>query len=58
MPFGLRNAAWSFQQLIDEVLHGMHYTFAYIDDVLFAKADSIDKLVTKSEREEQQDYSN
>ncbi|CAE1249039.1 unnamed protein product [Acanthosepion pharaonis] len=36
MPFGLRNAAQSFQRLIDEVLRGLHFTFAYIDDVLIA----------------------
>lgn len=36
MPFGLRNAAQSFQRLIDEVLHGLPYTYAYIDDVLIA----------------------
>ncbi|CAE1300649.1 unnamed protein product [Acanthosepion pharaonis] len=36
MPFGLRNAAQSFQRLIDEVLRGMPYTYAYIDDVLIA----------------------
>ncbi|CAE1310564.1 Retrovirus-related Pol polyprotein from transposon gypsy [Acanthosepion pharaonis] len=33
MSFGLRNAAQSFQRLIDEVLR---FTFAYIDDVLIA----------------------
>lgn len=37
MPFGLRNAAQSFQRLIDEVLRGMPYTYAYIDDVLIAR---------------------
>ncbi|CAE1239818.1 unnamed protein product [Acanthosepion pharaonis] len=36
MPFGLRNAAQSFQRLIDEVLRGLHFTFAYIDDVLIS----------------------
>ena len=34
MPFGLRNAAQTFQHFIDQVLHGLHFTFAYIDDVL------------------------
>ena len=34
MPFGLRNAAQTFQRFIDQVLHGLHFTFAYIDDVL------------------------
>ena len=36
MPFGLRNAAQTFQRFIDQVLHGLHFTFAYIDDVLIA----------------------
>lgn len=34
--FDLRNAAQSFQRLIDEVLRGLSFTFAYIDDVLIA----------------------
>ena len=36
MPFGLKNAAQSFQRFIDEVLRGLHFTYAYIDDVLIA----------------------
>lgn len=36
MPFGLRNAPQSFQRLIDEVLRGLDFTYAYIDDVLIA----------------------
>ena len=36
MPFGLRNAAQTFQRLINEVLRGLPFTFAYIDDVLIA----------------------
>ena len=36
MPFGLRNAAQTFQRFIDQVLHGLHFSFAYIDDVLLA----------------------
>ena len=38
MPFGLKNAAQSFQRFIDEVLHGLHFTYAYIDDVLIASS--------------------
>ena len=34
MSFGLRNAAQTFQRFIDEVLRGLHFTYAYIDDVL------------------------
>ena len=34
MPFGHKNAARSFQRFINEVLHGLHFSYAYIDDVL------------------------
>ena len=36
MPFGLKNAAQSFQRFIDQVLRGLHFSYAYIDDVLVA----------------------
>ncbi len=36
MPFGLRNAAQTFQRFIDEVLRGLHFCFGYIDDLLIA----------------------
>uniref|UniRef100_A0A1X7TF55 Integrase catalytic domain-containing protein n=1 Tax=Amphimedon queenslandica TaxID=400682 RepID=A0A1X7TF55_AMPQE len=38
MPFGLRNAAQSFQRYIDDVLHGLPFCYAYIDDVLVASS--------------------
>ena len=38
MPFGLRNAAQTFQRFIDQVLRGLHFCYAYIDDVLIASA--------------------
>lgn len=38
MPFGLRNAAQTFQRFIDQVLHGLHFAFVYIDDVLIASS--------------------
>ena len=38
MPFGLRNAAQSFQRFIDTVLRGLKFTYAYIDDVLIASS--------------------
>lgn len=38
MPFGLRNAAQTFQRFMDEVLRGLHFTYAYVDDVLIASA--------------------
>ena len=36
MPFGLRNAAQTFQRFIDQVLQGLHFCYAYIDDLLIA----------------------
>ena len=45
MPFGLRNAAQTFQRFIDQVLHGLDFTYAYIDDLLIA-----------SENEQQHEY--
>lgn len=39
MPFGLRNAAQTFQRFIDQVLQGLHFSYAYIDDVLIASHD-------------------
>ncbi|KMQ85815.1 gag-pol polyprotein [Lasius niger] len=36
MPFGLRNAAQTFQRFINEVLHGLDFCYAYIDDILVA----------------------
>ncbi|PAA92161.1 hypothetical protein BOX15_Mlig008949g9 [Macrostomum lignano] len=34
MPFGLRNAAQTFQRFIDSVFHGLSFVISYIDDVL------------------------
>ncbi|XP_032689768.1 uncharacterized protein LOC116853023 [Odontomachus brunneus] len=36
MPFGLRNAAQTFQRFINEVLHGLDFCYAYIDGILVA----------------------
>ena len=40
MPFGLRNAAQTFQRFIDQVLRGLPFVhvFAYIDDLLVASS--------------------
>ncbi|BHF76142.1 hypothetical protein SprV_0501924000 [Sparganum proliferum] len=38
MPFGLRNAAQSFQRFIDEILRGLPFVYAYIDDILVASS--------------------
>ena len=39
MPFGLRNAAQTFQRFIDEVLRGLPFVYAYIDDLLVSSTD-------------------
>ena len=38
MPFGLRNAAQTFQRFMDQVLRGVTSVYSYIDDVLVASA--------------------
>ena len=38
MPFGLRNAAQTFQRFIDNVLANLPFCFKYIDDLLIASA--------------------
>ncbi len=38
MPFGLRNSAQTFQRFIDNVLRGLDFSYAYVDDVLIASA--------------------
>ncbi|BHF82504.1 hypothetical protein SprV_0802564200 [Sparganum proliferum] len=38
MPFGLRNAAQSFQRFIDEILRGLPFAYAYVDDILVASS--------------------
>eukprot|EP00731_Ephydatia_muelleri_P033543 Em0032g5a len=39
MPFGLKNAAQTFQRLMDTVCQGLDFTFVYIDDMLVASED-------------------
>ncbi len=34
MPFGLQNAAQTFQRFIDEAFQGLDFVFTYIDDIL------------------------
>ncbi|XP_064463405.1 uncharacterized protein LOC135374343 [Ornithodoros turicata] len=36
MPFDLRNAVQTFQRFIDDVLRGLDFCFAYVDDILVA----------------------
>ncbi len=40
MPFGLRNASRTFQRLMDEVLRGLPFCYAYIDKVLVASSNA------------------
>nr|CAH8876148.1 unnamed protein product [Trichobilharzia regenti] len=39
MPFGLRNAAQTFQRFIHEVFRGLDFVYAYLDDCLIASPD-------------------
>lgn len=36
MCFGLRNAAKTFQRVINDMLHSLDFSFAYIDDMFIA----------------------
>ena len=38
MPFGLRDAAQTFQRFMDQVLRGISNTYVYIDDILIASS--------------------
>ena len=38
MTFGLRNAAQTFQRLMDRIFTGLDYVFVYIDDILIASS--------------------
>ena len=44
MPFGLRNAAQTFQRFIHQVLHGLDFVYAYIDDLLIASSSTDEHL--------------
>jgi len=44
MCFGLRNAAQTFQRFINDVLRGLDFVFAYIDDVLIASRDEVEHV--------------
>jgi hypothetical protein len=34
MSFGLRNAAQMLQRFMDDILQGLDFCFAYLDDIL------------------------
>lgn len=44
MPFGLRNAAQTFQRFIHNVLRGLEFCVPYFDDVLVASTDPTEHL--------------
>ena len=44
MPFGLCNATQTSQHFIDEVLCGLNFVYAYIDDVLIASSSEAEHL--------------
>ena len=44
MTFGLRNAAQTFQRFIDNVLRGLDFCYAYIDDIIIASSSQEEHL--------------
>ena len=40
MPFGIKNAAQTFQRLMDTICCGLDFFFVYIDDILVASKDA------------------
>ena len=44
MPFGLKNAAQTFQRLMDTVCRGLDFVFVYLDDILIASQSESDHL--------------
>lgn len=40
MPFGLRNAAQTFQRFMNEVCRGLNFVFVYLDDILVFSKDA------------------
>jgi len=48
MSFGLRNAAQTFQRFIDEVLRGLDFCYAYINDILVASTSEREHLTWRS----------
>ena len=44
MPFGLKNAAQSFQRFMDEVLRGLDFCYDYVNDLLIASRSPAEHL--------------
>ena len=45
MPFGLRNAAQTFQRFMDQVCRGLESVYVYLDDILVASENSEQHLL-------------
>ena len=45
LPFGLRNAGNTFQRMMDRVLAGLDFAFAYLDDIIVASRSEAEHLV-------------
>ena len=45
MPFGLRNAAQTFQRFIDDVCRDLDFVFVYLDDILIASSSLTEHLL-------------
>ena len=39
MPFGLHNAAQTFQRMMDKIFQGLPHVFVYLDDILVSSPD-------------------
>ena len=44
MPFGLKNAAQTFQRLMDSVLRDLPFLYVYLDDILVASVSKSEHL--------------
>ena len=44
MTFGLCNAAQTFQRFMNEVIQGLDFCFAYLDDILIASSNEQEHL--------------
>ena len=42
MPFGLKNAAQTFQRFMDQVVRGLDFCYVYIDDLLVASSSPLE----------------
>jgi len=45
MPFGLKNAAQTFQRLMDRVCLGLDFVYVYLDDILVASRSTVEHMV-------------